>query len=96
MKEFKITYFFDELHYVRRFIHIESQEKAEALVRSERDQYISFTDSRGMYHELHTRHVRVIQISEYHRIDKSSKTQATAHAISKGVSNDGHRKKHTT
>ncbi|MFB7156779.1 MULTISPECIES: hypothetical protein [unclassified Lysinibacillus] len=77
MKEFKITYFFDEMHYIRRFIHIESQEKAEALVRSERDQYISFTDSRGMYHELHTRNVRVIQISEYHRIDKSSKTKGT-------------------
>lgn len=77
MKEFKITYFLDELHYVRRFIHIESQEKVEALVRSERDQFISFTDSRGMYHELHTRHVRVIQISEYHRNDKSSKTKDT-------------------
>jgi len=27
MKEYKITYFFDEVHYVRRFIHIESQER---------------------------------------------------------------------
>ena len=77
MKEFKITYFFDEIHYVRRFIHIESQEKAEALVRSERDQYISFTDSRGIYHELHPGNVRVIQISEYHRVDKNVKTKAT-------------------
>ncbi len=77
MKEFKITYFFDEMHYVRRFIYIESQEKAEALVRNERDQYISFTDSRGIYHELHTRNVRVIQISEYHRIDKNAKTKGT-------------------
>lgn len=71
MKEFKITYFFDELHYVRRFIHIESQEKAQSLVESERDQYITFTDSRGIYHELHTRDVRVIQISEYHRVNKT-------------------------
>lgn len=71
MKEFKITYFFDEEHYIRRFIHIESQELAEAIIQGERDQYVSFTDSRGIYHELHTRHVRVIQISEYHRIDKS-------------------------
>ncbi|MGG2104955.1 hypothetical protein [Lysinibacillus pakistanensis] len=77
MKENKITYFFDEVHYVRRFIHIESQEKAEALVRSERDQYITFTDSRGIYHELHTKHVRVIQISEYHRVDKSMKMKNT-------------------
>ncbi len=71
MKEFKITYFFDEIHYVRRFIHIESQEKAQQLVKSERDQYIAFTDSRGIYHELHTRNVRVIQVSEYHRVDKT-------------------------
>lgn len=71
MKEFKITYFFDEEHYIRRFIFEESQEKAEALVQSERDQYISFTDSRGIYHELHTGKVRAIQISEYHRKDKT-------------------------
>ncbi|KEK10343.1 hypothetical protein ACIQ6U_18310 [Lysinibacillus fusiformis] len=77
MREFKITYFFDEIHYVRRFIFIESQQEAEKLVKSERDQYISFTDSRGIYHELHTRHVRVIQISEYHRIDKSAKRKDT-------------------
>ncbi|QOV10445.1 hypothetical protein [Viridibacillus arvi] len=74
MKEFKITYFFDEEHYIRRFIHIESQEKAEQLIQSEREQYITFTDSRGIYHELHTSNVRVIQISEYHRVDKSKKT----------------------
>lgn len=73
VKEFKITYFFDEEHYIRRFIHIESQEKAEELVQKERDQYISFTDSRDIYHELNTRNVRVIQISEYHRIDKTKK-----------------------
>lgn len=73
MKEFKVTYFFDEEHYIRRFIHIESQKQAELLIRSERDQYISFTDSRGIYHELYTRNVRVIQISEYHRIEKSEK-----------------------
>lgn len=77
MREFKITYFFDEMHYVRRFIYIESQQEAEKLVKSERDQYISFTDSRGIYHELHTRHVRVIQISEYNRIDKSTKQKNT-------------------
>lgn len=71
MKEFKVTYFFDEAHYIRRFIFEESQEKTEALVRSERDQYISFTDSRGIYHELHTGKVRVTQISEYHRVDKT-------------------------
>lgn len=75
MKEFKVTYFFDEMHYVRRFIFMESQEKAESLIRSERDQFISFTDSRGIYHELHTSNVRVIQISEYHRIDKSKKAK---------------------
>lgn len=73
MKEFKITYFFDETHYIRRFIHIESQEKAVELIQNERDCYISFTDSRGIYHELHTRGVRVIQVSAYHRIDKSKK-----------------------
>jgi len=77
MREFKITYFFDEIHYVRRFIFFKSQQEAEKLVKSERDQYISFTDSRGIYHELHTRHVRVIQISEYHRIDKSAKRKDT-------------------
>ncbi|MFJ8065712.1 hypothetical protein ACIQYS_13860 [Psychrobacillus sp. NPDC096426] len=74
MKEFKITYFFDEDHYIRRFIHIESQEKAEELIQKERDSYISFTDSRGIYHELNTRGVRVIQLSEYHRIDKTKKS----------------------
>lgn len=71
MKEFKVTYFFDEEHYIRRFIHMESQEEAEELIQSERDQFISFVDSRGIYHELNTLNVRVIQISEYHRIDKS-------------------------
>lgn len=71
MKEFKVTYFFDENHYIRRFIHVESQEIAEALIQSERDQYITFTDSRGIYHELNTGNVRVVQISEYHRKDKS-------------------------
>lgn len=71
MKEFKITYFFDEQHYIRRFIHTDSQEEAEALIHSERDQYISFTDSRGIYHELHTRNVRVVQLAEYFRVDKS-------------------------
>ncbi len=71
MNEYKITYFFDEEHYVRRFIHVESQEQVQALVRSEREQYISFTDSRGVYHELNTRNVRLVQISQYHRIDKS-------------------------
>ncbi|WKA54263.1 hypothetical protein [Planococcus shixiaomingii] len=73
MKEFKVTYFFDEEHYIRRFIYVESQERAEQLIHSERDQYVSFTDSRGIYHELHTGKVRVIQISEYHRVDKSGK-----------------------
>ncbi|TWT27482.1 hypothetical protein FQV30_02910 [Planomicrobium sp. CPCC 101110] len=73
MKEFKVTYFFDEEHYIRRFIHVESQGKAEELIQSERDQFVSFTDSRGIYHELHTGKVRVIQISEYHRIDKTKK-----------------------
>ncbi len=42
MREFKITYFFDEIHYVRRFIFIESQQEAENLVKSERDQYIFY------------------------------------------------------
>lgn len=91
MKEFKITYFFDEMHYVRRFIYIESQQEAEKLVKSERDQYISFTDSRGIYHELHTRHVRVIQISEYHIVlikvqnRKTHNISSTTHIIGKGV-----------
>ena len=75
MKEFKITYFFDENHYIRRFIHVESMEIAEQLIQSERDQTISFRDSRGIYHELNTRNVRVIQLSEYHRIDKSKKRE---------------------
>ena len=75
MKEFKITYFFDEEHYIRRFIHVESMEMAEELIQSERDQYISFRDSRGIYHELNTRNVRVVQLSEYHRIDKSKKRE---------------------
>ncbi|MDQ0428095.1 MULTISPECIES: hypothetical protein [Caryophanaceae] len=70
MKEFKVTYFFDEEHYIRRFVHLESQTEAEQLIQSERDQYISFHDNRGIYHELNTRSVRVIQISEYHRTDK--------------------------
>jgi hypothetical protein len=52
---------------------MESQLKAEELIQGERDRYISFTDSRGIYHELNTRDVRVIQISEYHRIDKTKK-----------------------
>lgn len=75
MKEFKITYFFDQEHYIRRFIFIESQEEAESLIQSERDRYISFTDTRGIYHELNTSKVRVIQISEYHRIDKGKKVK---------------------
>jgi hypothetical protein len=75
MKEFKITYFFDEEHYIRRFIHVESMEMAEELIQSERDQYISFRDSRGIYHELNTRNVRVVQLSEYHRIDKGKKRE---------------------
>ncbi|WP_172370869.1 hypothetical protein [Sporosarcina jiandibaonis] len=70
MMEFKVTYFFDEEHYIRRFIHTESRETAEKLIQSERDQYISFTDSRGIYHELNTKGVRVTQIAEYHRMDK--------------------------
>jgi len=73
MKEFKITYFFDEEHYIRRFICMESQERAEELIQSERDRYISFRDSRGIYHELNTCDVRVIQLSDYNRIDKSKK-----------------------
>lgn len=73
MKEFKITYFFDENHYIRRFIHLDTLAEAESLIRSERDQFISFWDSRGIYHELNTKNVRVTQLSEYHRIDKSKK-----------------------
>lgn len=73
MREFKITYFFDEEHYIRRFIHTDSMESAEQLVKSERDQYISFRDSRGIYHELHTGNVRVVQVSEYFREDKKKK-----------------------
>lgn len=73
MKEFKITYFFDEEHYIRRFIHTDSLESAEQLVNSERDQYISFRDSRGIYHELHTGKVRVVQVSEYFREDKKKR-----------------------
>lgn len=73
MKEFKITYFFDEEHYIRRFVHLESQEAAEELVQSERGKYISFTDSRGIYHDVNTAGVRVVQISEYFRVDKSKK-----------------------
>lgn len=72
MKEFKVTYFFDENHYIRRFIHMESQESVEELIRSERDQYISFQDSRGIYHELNTQDVRVVQLSEYFRSDKGN------------------------
>ena len=79
MKEFKITYFFTEDHYIRRFIHVESQENAEKLIQSERGQPIFFTDSRGMYHELKTSHVRVIQISEYHRVDKRKKDASNLH-----------------
>ncbi|MFS0576626.1 hypothetical protein AB1K83_13390 [Sporosarcina sp. 179-K 3D1 HS] len=70
MKEFKITYFFDQEHYIRRFIHVDSFEQAKALVQIERDQYISFIDSRGIYHELHTGQARVVQISEYFRKKK--------------------------
>lgn len=70
MREFKVTYFFDENHYIRRFIFLDSLEDAEALIRSERDQYISFRDSRGIYHELHTGKVRAVQVSEYFRKEK--------------------------
>ena len=72
MKEFKVTYFFDEAHYIRRFIYVESLEKAEKLIQSERDQHITFIDSRGIYHELNTRDVRVTQISAYHRTNKKN------------------------
>ncbi|VDG97029.1 Uncharacterised protein [Lysinibacillus sphaericus] len=71
MKEFKITYFFDEEHYIRRFVHYESTDEVIALLASERDRYISFWDSREIYHELNTANVRVIQFSEYHRDDQS-------------------------
>ncbi len=77
MKEFKVTYFFDKEHYVRRFIFMESQEEAENLIQRERDQYISFTDNRGIYHELNTEKVRMIQISEYHRVEKTKKEKET-------------------
>ncbi|WP_153723397.1 hypothetical protein [Sporosarcina cascadiensis] len=72
MKEFKITYFFDEIHYIRRFVHLNSFEEARQLVQDERGGYVSFCDSRGIYHELDTRNVRVVQISEYHRTDKDA------------------------
>lgn len=75
MNEFKVTYFFDEEHYIRRFIFVDSQDEAEQLIQSERDQYISFRDSRGIYHELNTRNVRVIQISQYFRKDKTKKNE---------------------
>lgn len=77
MKEFKVTYFFDENHYIRRFIYVESQEKAVELIQKERDEYISFIDSRGIYHELNTSGVRVTQISEYHRVDKTKKASGS-------------------
>ncbi len=83
MKEFKITYFFDEEHYVRRFILMESKESAEELIQSERDNYISFTDSRGIYHELNTQDVRVIQLAEYFRIDKSNGVEKAAGRVEK-------------
>jgi len=73
MREFKITYFFDDEHYIRRFIHTDSLESAEQIVTSERDQYISFRDSRGIYHELHTGKVRIVQVSEYFRENKKKK-----------------------
>ncbi|GKV64423.1 MULTISPECIES: hypothetical protein [unclassified Sporosarcina] len=72
MKEFKITYFFDEIHYIRRFVHLHSFEEARQLVQDERGGYVSFCDSRGIYHVLDTRNVRVVQISEYHRTDKGA------------------------
>ncbi|WOV84914.1 hypothetical protein PGH26_03030 [Sporosarcina jeotgali] len=71
MREFKITYFFDEEHYIRRFVHFETADEVIALLASERDRTISFWDSREIYHELNTANVRVIQFSEYHR-DKFS------------------------
>ena len=77
MKEFTVTYFFDAQHYVKRFVHETSEKQVEALIKSERDQYISFTDRRGVYHELHTRNVRYIQMTEYHRDDKSDVSLST-------------------
>ncbi|QTD43538.1 hypothetical protein [Sporosarcina sp. Te-1] len=70
MKEFKITYFFDEEHYIRRFVHLDSMEQAVSLVQSERGRYIFFTDSRGIYHELDKGKVRVTQVAEYFRTTK--------------------------
>lgn len=70
MKEFTVTYFFDAQHYIKRFVHETSQKQVEALIKSERNQYISFTDRRGVYHELHPRNVQYIQIKEHHRDDK--------------------------
>ncbi|EGQ26340.1 hypothetical protein ABZ756_10640 [Mammaliicoccus sciuri] len=73
MKEFKITYFFDEDHYIRRFVHLDSFEEAKSLVHDERGQYVAFFDSREIYHELDTSNVRVVQISEYHRENKAER-----------------------
>ena len=67
MKEFTVTYYFDAQHYIKRFVHEMSQKQVEALIKNERDQYISFTDRRGIYHELHTRNVCYIQVSENHK-----------------------------
>ncbi|WP_203246173.1 hypothetical protein [Sporosarcina beigongshangi] len=83
MKEFKITYFFSENHYIRRFIHMESFGSAEELIRGERDQYISFQDSRGIYHELNTKGVRVVQLSEYFRVDRSNGVKQEGERIEK-------------
>ena len=83
MREFKVTYFFSEDHYIRRFIHRKSFESAEELIRGERDQYISFWDSRGIYHELNTRNVRVVQLSEYFRNDKSNGVKKVDECIEK-------------
>lgn len=77
MKEFTVTYFFDAQQYVKRYVHETSQKQVEALIKSERDQYISFTDRRGVYHELHTRNVQYIQITEFHRDDKSDVSLST-------------------
>lgn len=73
MNEYKVTYFFDKEHYIRRFIFLGSLEEAEKLIQSERDQYISFRDSRGIYHELNTGNVRVVQVSQYFRKEKKKK-----------------------
>lgn len=78
MKEFKVTYFFDQEHYIRRFIFVDSQEEAEKLIQRERGQYISFRDSRGIYHELHTGDVRVVQISRYFRKEKGKKSKKSS------------------